>query len=324
MKLLPGNIFYEVNRKNIFSHFLSISLWLTDSMNEWLTNCVYFRIFFSRKFFIKNIKLTIAKFSVPRGLDWKLSWAPPYLYFSEKSDDNIAAWSQSGRTTRSPCWSSSGPLTGEWREWWVTLTQHSLQAHIWSSLQVRDGKTGEGIAGATVHVRNITRVDRHVRMEADINHDVTSARAGDYWRLLTDGEYEVTPCALIVLSEVKWMSFQIIVQAEGYDSQAKLVQVSNEGHDEGRATFPWFWMQNIFPIFSYKTGFRPDAPHWIARGKSDERIRGLDVTRTLWGDQRDYLLFEDCNQILLLGPEDWRLSRLIQTIKVSSNIQIYV
>jgi len=28
------------------------------------------------------------------------------------------------------------------------------------------------------------------------------------------------------------MSFQIIVQAEGYDSQAKLVQVSNGGHDE--------------------------------------------------------------------------------------------
>ena len=57
------------------------------------------------------------------------------------------------------------------------------------------------------------------------------------------------------------MSFQIIVQAEGYDSQAKLVQVSNGGHDEGGAAFPWFWMQNIFPIFSYKTGFRPDAPH---------------------------------------------------------------
>merc|ERR1711874_848841 len=56
---------------------------------------------------------------------------------------------------------------------------------------VRDANTGEGIAGARVHVRNITRVERHVRMEADINHDVTSARAGDYWRLLTEGEYEV-------------------------------------------------------------------------------------------------------------------------------------
>merc|ERR1712183_387891 len=79
---------------------------------------------------------------------------------------------------------------------------------------VKDANTGEAIAGARVHVRNITRLERHVRMEADINHDVTSARAGDYWRLLTDGEYE------------------IIVQAEGYDSQAKLVQIYNEDHGE--------------------------------------------------------------------------------------------
>ena len=123
-------------------------------------------------------------------------------------------------------------------------------------------------------------------------------------------------------SEVKQISFQIIVQAEGYDSQAKLVQISNGGHSEGRETLPRIWIKNIFFIFSYKTGFRSDAPHWFARRKSDERIRGHDVTRTLWGDKRDYnLLFADCNQILLLGPEDWRLSRLIQTIKVSSNIQ---
>merc|ERR1712226_301131 len=38
--------------------------------------------------------------------------------------------------------------------------------------------TGEGLAGARVHVRNITRVERHVRMEAEINQDVTTARAG--------------------------------------------------------------------------------------------------------------------------------------------------
>ena len=67
---------------------------------------------------------------------------------------------------------------------------------------VRDANTGEGIAGAKVHVRNITRVERHVRMEAEINHDVTTARAGDYWRLLTDGEYEVTSCGLLFSPEL--------------------------------------------------------------------------------------------------------------------------
>ena len=28
-------------------------------------------------------------------------------------------------------------------------------------------------------------------MNTEISHDVTSARGGDYWRLLTAGEYEV-------------------------------------------------------------------------------------------------------------------------------------
>ena len=82
---------------------------------------------------------------------------------------------------------------------------------------VRDGQTGKGIAGATIHVRNITRVERFTRKEAEINHDVTSASGGDYWRLLTDGEYEV------------------LVQADGYGAQAKLVLVSNDGHKEGES-----------------------------------------------------------------------------------------
>merc|ERR1712012_178963 len=78
---------------------------------------------------------------------------------------------------------------------------------------VRDSLTGDGIAAATVHVRNISRLDKYGRMQSDITHDVTSASKGDYWRLLTDGEYE------------------IIVEAEGYEPQAKLVQVNN-GHKE--------------------------------------------------------------------------------------------
>merc|ERR1711981_504046 len=109
---------------------------------------------------------------------------------------------------------ASSSLKSEWEDNKKSMLEFIWAAHGGVKGVVRDAKTGEGIAGARVHVRNITRVERHVRMEADINHDVTSARAGDYWRLLTDGEYE------------------IIIQAEGYDSQAKLVQISNEDHGE--------------------------------------------------------------------------------------------
>ena len=41
-----------------------------------------------------------------------------------------------------------------------------------------------------------------------------SVHDGDYWRLLTPGEYEVT------------------VVAEGYEPETKLVEVDDNGHDE--------------------------------------------------------------------------------------------
>jgi len=104
-------------------------------------------------------------------------------------------------------------LKGEWEDNRKSLLEFIWTAHWGVKGVVRDSLTGEGIAGATVHVRNITRVDRYGHMDNDIGHDIKSASGGDYWRLLSDGEYE------------------IIVAAEGYEPQAKLVQVDN-GHKE--------------------------------------------------------------------------------------------
>merc|ERR1711862_345100 len=104
-------------------------------------------------------------------------------------------------------------LPGEWQDNKESLLEFIWAAHWGIKGVVRDSLTGDGIAAATVHVRNISRLDKYGRMQSDITHDVTSASKGDYWRLLTDGEYE------------------IIVEAEGYEPQAKLVQVNN-GHKE--------------------------------------------------------------------------------------------
>merc|ERR1719471_1677774 len=104
-------------------------------------------------------------------------------------------------------------LPGEWQDNKESLLQFIWAAHWGIKGVVSDSLTGDGIAAATVHVRNISRLDKYGRMQSDITHDVTSASKGDYWRLLTDGEYE------------------IIVEAEGYEPQAKLVQVNN-GHKE--------------------------------------------------------------------------------------------
>ena len=72
---------------------------------------------------------------------------------------------------------------------------------------VKDFDTRKGIANAIIHVKNITRVAKSFRRSDDVNHDITSVHDGDYWRLLTPGEYE------------------IIAVADGYEPMAKLVEV---------------------------------------------------------------------------------------------------
>ena len=82
-----------------------------------------------------------------------------------------------------------------------------LQAHSGVKGVVKDFDTRKGIANAIIHVKNITRVAKSFRRSDDVNHDITSVHDGDYWRLLTPGEYE------------------IIAVADGYEPMAKLVEV---------------------------------------------------------------------------------------------------
>jgi len=103
-------------------------------------------------------------------------------------------------------------LTGEWADNKEAMLEFLWAAHWGVRGVVRAGRGGSGIPAATIHVRNITRLDRFRRRQEDIEHDVQTAAGGDYWRLLTPGEYEV------------------IVQAEGFMPQAKLVQVDNSSH----------------------------------------------------------------------------------------------
>lgn len=105
-------------------------------------------------------------------------------------------------------------LSQEWADNKKSLMEFAWAAHMGIKGMITDAGTQKGIAGAVVHVRNVTRNGRLQRRNDDIDHDVTSASGGDFWRLLTPGEYEV------------------IVKADGYSPMAKLVAVPDTAHEE--------------------------------------------------------------------------------------------
>ncbi|XP_026680906.1 carboxypeptidase E-like [Diaphorina citri] len=71
--------------------------------------------------------------------------------------------------------------------------------------------TGAPIPNTLIHVKNIT----HGRNE-DIKHEITSVNEGDYYRLLTPGQYEV------------------VVYHEDYYPQSRTVTVLPKGHSEAQ------------------------------------------------------------------------------------------
>merc|ERR1711935_1134834 len=103
-------------------------------------------------------------------------------------------------------------LQQEWEDNKQSMLEFAWQAHLGFKGLVKDADTLQGIANALIHVRNITRIARSYRRSDDINHDIRSVHDGDYWRLLTPGEYEV------------------IAMADGYEPLAKLIEVSEHGH----------------------------------------------------------------------------------------------
>merc|ERR1719278_55783 len=104
-------------------------------------------------------------------------------------------------------------LKSEWEDNKKSLLEFIWAAHSGVKGVVKDFDTRKGIANAIIHVKNITRVAKSFRRSDDIDHDITSVHDGDYWRLLTPGEYE------------------IIAVADGYEPVAKLVEVTDNGHD---------------------------------------------------------------------------------------------
>jgi hypothetical protein len=126
---------------------------------------------------------------------------------------------------------------------------------------VTDAESGKGMPNALIQVKNVTRVGKGQRRSDLINHDVTTVHDGDYWRLLTPGEYEVT------------------ASAEGYDPITKLVEV-NMNHEEHK----------VAPVLKFQLEKANSANHIaIAERSNAEAPSGI----ILGQDQLDQDLMED-------------------------------
>jgi len=104
-------------------------------------------------------------------------------------------------------------LKQEWEDNKNALMEFMWMAHMGVKGTVTDESTGKAIPNALIQTTNVTRIGKGQRRSDLINHDVTSVHDGDYWRLLTPGEYEIT------------------ASADGYEPSTKLVEV-NMNHEE--------------------------------------------------------------------------------------------
>ncbi|KAF5297477.1 hypothetical protein FQR65_LT10013 [Abscondita terminalis] len=78
-------------------------------------------------------------------------------------------------------------LETEWERNKHALINFIWQSHIGIKGIVYDSLTKQGITNAIIHVKNVTDGS-----SKDIQHDITSAYSGEYFRLLIPGQYKIT------------------------------------------------------------------------------------------------------------------------------------
>ncbi|CAG7821320.1 unnamed protein product [Allacma fusca] len=116
-------------------------------------------------------------------------------------------------------------LQGEWNANKASLINFMWQVHTGVKGIVRDSIAGKPISNALIHVKNITQINSTHAVSQHINHDVTSVFDGDYFRLLTPGQYLLT------------------ASYSGYKPQTRRVKVQNPRHHE--ATRLDFWLEPV-------------------------------------------------------------------------------
>ncbi|KAI6236268.1 Peptidase-M14 domain-containing protein [Aphelenchoides besseyi] len=103
-------------------------------------------------------------------------------------------------------------LPSYWNDNKKALIDFIWQSHLGFKGIIRDAVTGEPVQNAVVWVRNVTANNA----ENPIKHPVTSGKLGDYFRPIIDGSY------------------QIAVEADGYEPAMRIVNVTNKAFSEAQ------------------------------------------------------------------------------------------
>ncbi|XP_037084217.1 LOW QUALITY PROTEIN: carboxypeptidase E-like [Pollicipes pollicipes] len=152
-------------------------------------------------------------FSCQRGITNGAAW---YTVAGGMQDFNYLASNDFEITLELGCdkYPPQEQLEQEWKDNLPALLNFIWQVHTGIKGIVKDAQNRSPIGGATIAVRNVTALNSTASRSYNIEHDVTSFRDGDYYRLLTPGLYEVT------------------VSAPGYVPKMQRVHVVNPKHGE--------------------------------------------------------------------------------------------
>jgi len=154
-------------------------------------------------------------------------------------------------------------LKQEWEDNKKALMEFMWMAHMGVKGTVTDAETGKAIPNALIQVKNVTRIGKGQRRSDLINHDVTTVHDGDYWRLLTPGEYEVT------------------ASSDGHEPSTKLVEV-NMNHEEHK----------VAPVLKFqleKATSKTQLSEAVAERSASDASNGIIIGE----DQLDQDLMED-------------------------------
>ncbi|KAI6175688.1 putative effector protein [Aphelenchoides bicaudatus] len=148
-----------------------------------------------------------------------------------------------------------------WSDNQNALLEFIWQTHLGFKGVVRDAVTGKPIKNAVVWVRNVTASN----LETPIKHPVTTGRLGDYFRPIIDGSY------------------QVAIEAEGYEPVMRIVNVTNKAYTEASRVDFMLRPENAdelqIPLEEQQMGEQPEEEYRLTPEQTAQLAEMIEYAR---------------------------------------------